>query len=98
MMGFRMTAPYLVLLGAPGSGKGTQSQLLLEHHDFVHVSTGDLLREAIKSDSELGVSVKSYVDNGNLVPDTLIISLVRDCLISRNAKDKGFILDGFPEL
>ena len=85
----------IVLLGAPGAGKGTQGQKLVEEFGFAHISTGDLLRAAVKAGSELGVQAKSYMESGQLVPDQLVIDLVKERLDSDDAQ-KGFILDGFP--
>ena len=85
----------IVLLGAPGAGKGTQGQKLVEDFGFAHISTGDLLRAAVKAGSELGIKAKSYMESGQLVPDQLVIDLVKERLDSDDAQ-KGFILDGFP--
>lgn len=85
----------LVIFGAPGSGKGTQSELLIQKYGFDHISTGDLLRAEIKAESELGKSAKSYIDAGQLVPDSLIIGMIEKVLQERQPK-KGLILDGFP--
>lgn len=85
----------IVLLGAPGAGKGTQAQKLVEEYGLPHISTGDLLRAAVKAQSELGVKAKSYMDAGQLVPDALVVDLVKERLSQDDAKD-GFILDGFP--
>lgn len=85
----------LVLLGAPGAGKGTQSQLLIDEFGIPHISTGDILRAAVKEGTPLGVKAKGYMDAGELVPDDLIIDLMRERLAQDDAK-KGFILDGFP--
>jgi adenylate kinase len=85
----------LVLLGAPGAGKGTQAQKLVEEYGYAHISTGDLLRAAVKAQSELGRAAKTYMDAGQLVPDELVIGLVKERLDSDDAR-KGFILDGFP--
>lgn len=85
----------LVIFGAPGSGKGTQSEVLIEQFGFDHISTGDLLRAEIKQGSELGKSAKSYIDAGQLVPDSLIIGMIEKVLQERQPK-KGLILDGFP--
>lgn len=84
----------LVLFGPPGAGKGTQSQLMLESKPFLHLSTGNLLREAIQQKSPLGVEAQSYVDAGKLVPDSVVIGLVRE-YIEKN-KTSRFIFDGFP--
>ena len=85
----------IVLLGAPGAGKGTQAQKLVEEFGFAHISTGDLLRAAVKAQSELGIAAKEYMDAGKLVPDQLVIDLVKERLAAVDAK-RGFILDGFP--
>lgn len=85
----------IVLLGAPGAGKGTVAQELVAEFGFAHISTGDLLRAAVKSGSDLGVKAKSYMDAGELVPDQLVIDLVKERLQDDDAQ-KGFILDGFP--
>lgn len=85
----------LVLLGAPGAGKGTQAKKLEDEYGLAHISTGDLLRAAVAAQSELGVKAKSYMDAGQLVPDDLVIGLVKERLAQDDAQ-KGFILDGFP--
>lgn len=85
----------IVLLGAPGAGKGTQAQRLVADYCVAHISTGDLLRAAVKAQSELGVAAKKYMDAGELVPDQLVIDLVKERLAADDAQ-KGFILDGFP--
>ena len=85
----------IVLLGAPGAGKGTQGQKLVEEFGIAHISTGDLLRAAVKAQSELGKQAKAYMDAGQLVPDSLVIDLVKERLAQPDAQ-KGFMLDGFP--
>lgn len=85
----------IVLLGAPGAGKGTQAQKLVEDYKVAHISTGDLLRAAVKAQSELGVKAKEYMDAGQLVPDELVVGLVKERLAEPDAQI-GFILDGFP--
>lgn len=85
----------IVLLGAPGSGKGTQAKLLMDKYGVPQVSTGDLLRAAVKSGSELGKQAKHAMDNGQLVSDELVLSLLRERLREDDIK-QGFILDGFP--
>ncbi len=85
----------IVLLGAPGAGKGTQAQKLVEDYGVAHISTGDLLRAAVKAQSKLGVEAKGYMDAGKLVPDRLVVDLVKERLDQDDAK-RGFILDGFP--
>lgn len=86
----------IVLLGAPGSGKGTQAKKLVEEFGMTHISTGDMLREAVKNGTELGMKAKSYMDAGDLVPDAVIIDLVVERLQNLENKWAGFILDGFP--
>lgn len=85
----------IVLLGGPGAGKGTQAQRLVAEYGVAHISTGDLLRAAIKNGTELGTQAKSYMDKGQLVPDELVVNLVKERLADDDAQ-KGFILDGFP--
>lgn len=85
----------LVLLGAPGAGKGTQAQMLVAEFGFVHISTGDLLRSAVSAHTELGSQAESYMKAGKLVPDELVIGLVKERL-SHDDVEKGFLLDGFP--
>lgn len=84
----------IVLFGAPGSGKGTQSQRLVSDLGFHQISTGDLFRAAIKDQTELGKAAKSYMDKGELVPDSIVIGMVDD--VVRRLQNKSFILDGFP--
>ena len=85
----------IVLLGAPGAGKGTMAQCLVKEYGVAHISTGDLLRAAVKSGSALGVQAKKFMDAGELVPDKLVIDLVKERLAADDAQE-GFILDGFP--
>lgn len=85
----------IVLLGAPGAGKGTQAQRLVADFGLAHISTGDLLRTAAKAQSPLGIGAKGYMDAGRLVPDQLVIDLVKERLSADDAQ-RGFILDGFP--
>ena len=85
----------LVLLGAPGSGKGTQAKLLKEELNIPHISTGDLLRAAVAAGTELGKAAKVVMDKGQLVSDEIVLGMLKERLEQDDAK-KGFILDGFP--
>ncbi|HRQ24117.1 MAG TPA: adenylate kinase [Anaerolineales bacterium] len=88
-------ATYIVLLGPPGVGKGTQAKILADKTGLAHVSSGDLFRENLKNQTELGKLAKSFMDKGELVPDDVTISMIRD-RISRPDCEAGAILDGFP--
>lgn len=85
----------IVLLGAPGAGKGTQASLIVEQYKIPHISTGDIFRKNIKEQTPIGVVAKSYIDKGNLVPDDVTIEIVRNRIEEDDCKN-GFILDGFP--
>ncbi len=85
----------LILLGPPGAGKGTQAELLKKKFIIPHISTGDMLRQALKEDSDLGSRVKRFVDSGELVPDDIILEIIRRRLLKPDTEN-GFILDGFP--
>ena len=85
----------IILMGPPGAGKGTLATALKEQLHLVHISTGDMFREAIKAGTPLGKEAKSYLDSGNLVPDSVTIGLVKERLSQDDCKD-GFLLDGFP--
>lgn len=85
----------IVLLGAPGAGKGTQAERLVDAYDIAHISTGDILRASVKAGTPLGLEAKSYMDAGELVPDSVVIGLVKERLQEEDA-EKGFVLDGFP--
>lgn len=84
----------IVLFGPPGSGKGTQASLLADKTGAAHISTGDALREAVANKTEVGLEAKSYMDKGELVPDSVVIAIAKDKLA--RSGEKGFILDGFP--
>lgn len=86
----------LVLFGAPGSGKGTQSEKLIEKYGLHHISTGEVLRKHIKEGSELGKTADSYISKGQLIPDQLMIDILKDELKKIIADSKGVIFDGFP--
>jgi len=85
----------IMLLGAPGAGKGTQSKFLTEHYDIPQISTGDMLRAAVAAKTDLGLKAKAIMDAGQLVPDELIINLVKE-RISEDDCQSGFLFDGFP--
>ncbi|BDU49544.1 adenylate kinase [Haliovirga abyssi] len=85
----------IMLLGAPGAGKGTQAKYLIENFGIPQISTGDILRAAVKSGTEMGIKAKNYMDKGELVPDDVILGIIKDRLAEDDCK-KGFILDGFP--
>ena len=85
----------LILMGAPGAGKGTQSAKISEKWNIPAVSTGDMLRAAVREGTEMGKTAKSYMDNGQLVPDEVVIGIIKDYLSSDKCSN-GFILDGFP--
>ena len=85
----------LILLGAPGAGKGTQATRISDKYNLPHISTGDILRKNIKDGTELGRQAKSYIDAGQLVPDEVVINIVKDRLQQADCKN-GYILDGFP--
>ena len=85
----------IVMLGAPGAGKGTQAKMISEKYGIPHISTGDIFRANIKENTELGQKAKTYMDKGLLVPDELVVDLVVDRLAQDDAK-KGYVLDGFP--
>jgi adenylate kinase len=85
----------VVLFGPPGAGKGTQSEVLLQRYGLVHLSTGDIFRYNIKNATELGLQAKAFMDKGELVPDSLTISMLESEVV-KHEEPKGFIFDGFP--
>jgi len=85
----------LVLFGPPGAGKGTQAFKLKEHFNLIHISTGDLLRSELKSETKLGKEAKTFMDAGKLVPDEVVIGMIQN-LMTENKDAQGFIFDGFP--
>ncbi len=85
----------LILLGAPGAGKGTQATKIADRYGLVHISTGDIFRANIKNGTEIGLLAKSYIDKGELVPDEVTVAIVKDRLTWDDCK-KGYLLDGFP--
>jgi adenylate kinase len=86
----------VVFLGPPGAGKGTQAVKIAEKYNVPHISTGDILRAAVKEGTELGKLAKEYMDKGELVPDDVIIGIIRERLSQSDVRERGFILDGFP--
>ena len=87
----------IVIFGAPGSGKGTQSDKLIEHYNLFHISTGDVLRDNIRRGTDLGKTAKEYIDQGQLVPDELIIDILAQVLDeNKDNASEGVIFDGFP--
>ncbi len=85
----------LILLGAPGAGKGTQAEIISEKYHIPTISTGNIIRAALKNGTEMGLKAKSYIDAGNLVPDDVVIGIIKERLAEDDCKN-GFILDGFP--
>ncbi len=85
----------LIIFGPPGAGKGTQAAQISEKYNIPHISTGDMLRNAVKEGSELGKLAKSYMDKGELVPDSVVIGIIKDRIIKPDSRN-GFLLDGFP--
>ena len=85
----------IILMGLPGAGKGTQAERIVDEFKIPHISTGDMFRAAVKNETPLGLEAKSYMDQGLLVPDEVVIGIVRERL-SKDDCEKGFLLDGFP--
>lgn len=85
----------LVFLGAPGAGKGTQAKILAENRNLAHISTGDMLRQAVSTGSEIGKQVKSIMESGQLVPDEMIVTIIKERIRQEDCQE-GYILDGFP--
>ena len=85
----------IILLGAPGAGKGTQAEVICERLSIPTISTGNIIREALRSGTEMGLKAKSFMDAGKLVPDEVVIGIIKDRLAKDDCKN-GFILDGFP--
>lgn len=85
----------LILFGPPGSGKGTQSEKIVERFGLIHLSTGNLLRQEILDKTALGIAAKNFMDKGQLVPDEVVIAMIDSCL-EKHADAKGFLFDGFP--
>ena len=85
----------LILLGAPGCGKGTQAAYISDKYDLPHISTGDIFRENIKNETPIGLQAKSYIDKGLLVPDEVTVEIVKQRLAEKDCEN-GYLLDGFP--
>lgn len=85
----------LILLGAPGAGKGTQAEIVSEKYNIPTISTGNIIRAALKNGTEMGLKAKAYIENGKLVPDDVVIGIIKERLAEPDCKE-GFILDGFP--
>jgi adenylate kinase len=85
----------LLLIGAPGAGKGTQAERLAERFGLAHISSGDLLRQHVRDETALGRTIKSYVDAGDLVPDAVVMDMLRKPVVAAN-ENGGYVLDGFP--
>ena len=85
----------LILLGAPGAGKGTQAEIISEKYNIPTISTGNIIRAALKNGTEMGLKAKSYIDAGNLVPDDVVIGIIKERLAEDDCQN-GYILDGFP--
>ncbi|MBE5771538.1 MAG: adenylate kinase [Clostridiales bacterium] len=85
----------IIFLGPPGAGKGTHAQMLMNELEIPQISTGDMLRQAIKAETELGILAKGFIDRGELVPDEVVIGIVKERLAQQDCQ-KGYILDGFP--
>ena len=85
----------IILLGAPGAGKGTQAEVICEHLSIPTISTGNIIREALKTGTEMGLKAKAFMDAGKLVPDDVVIGIIKERLAKDDCKN-GFILDGFP--
>ncbi len=92
----RLVMKNIVIFGAPGSGKGTQSDLMIQHYGLGHISTGDVLREEIKNGTELGKTAQGFIDNGQLIPDDLMVSILAKVYDGFGRGHKGVIFDGFP--
>ncbi len=85
----------LILLGAPGAGKGTQAEVICNHLNIPTISTGNIIRAALKAETEMGLKAKEFINNGQLVPDEVVIGIIKERLMEDDCKN-GFILDGFP--
>ena len=91
-----MQTKRLLIMGPPGAGKGTQAANIVEKYNVCHISTGDMFRSAIKNGTEMGKLAQSYMEKGELVPDSVTVGIVKDRLAENDCKERGFLLDGFP--
>lgn len=89
-------APRLVIFGRQGAGKGTQCAFLVDHYGAVHISTGDMLREAVAAGTEFGAQARSFMDAGQLLPDEVMVGVVQERLAAEDVQAAGFLLDGYP--
>jgi adenylate kinase len=87
---------YIVIFGPPGSGKGTQSEKIIEKYGLTHISTGDMLRYEMNQGTELGINAKNYINQGQLVPDEIIIGMIKNKILEVEHQSQGIIFDGFP--
>ena len=86
----------LILLGAPGAGKGTQAEVICDHLSIPAISTGNIIREALRNGTEMGIKARSYMDEGKLVPDEVVIGIIKERLVQDDCKN-GFVLGRFPK-
>lgn len=91
-----MKTKKLLIMGPPGAGKGTQAANIVAKYNVCHISTGDMFRSAIKNGTDMGKLAQSYIEKGELVPDSVTVGIVRDRLAENDCKERGFLLDGFP--
>ena len=91
-----MKTKKLLIMGPPGAGKGTQAANIVKEYGVCHISTGDMFRDAMKKGTEMGNLAKTYIEKGELVPDSVTIGIVKERLAQQDCKEKGFLLDGFP--
>lgn len=91
-----MKTKRLLIMGPPGAGKGTQAENIVKTYNLVHISTGDMFRNAMKNETEMGKLAKSYIEKGLLVPDSVTVGIVKERLAQEDCKNQGFLLDGFP--
>src|SRR5258708_2795884 len=95
-MTMKLPKPRLVLLGKQGAGKGTQAERLAEHYGITHISTGDMFRAQAAQGTAFGLEAKRYMDEGELVPDEIVMGVFEECIVPGGPLGNGFVLDGFP--